>query len=394
MASSYDPRYPDLMDVTFLSLLALLSLLAWIWLLLLRGGFWRCDQIRGRDVGDLADWPSILAVIPARDEAETIAASVRSLVQQDYPGELLIVVVDDGSSDDTAALVRDLAPSVEVLTGAPLPENWTGKMWAVAQGVEHGLARQSDARYILLTDADIGHGPDSLRWLVAKAEAGGLDLVSLMVRLRCRTVSERLLIPAFVFFFQKLYPFSWVNNPARKTAAAAGGCMLVRRAALRRIGGISRLRDRVIDDCALAAAIKPGGPIWLGLADDSVSLRGYDGVSGIWNMVARTAFVQLRNSGILLFLSLIGMALIYLLPPAALIVGASGDDQGAMVFGAAGWAVMAVSLIPVLRFYGQPSWLAILAPVIATFYGAMTLASAIRTWRGAGARWKGRSYPG
>ena len=304
-----------------------------------------------------------------------------------------IIVVDDNSSDKTAEIVAAMEDErVEVISGKPLPENWAGKMWAVAQGVEYAQAKFPKTPYLLLTDADIEHGDGVLSKLAAKAEGEQLDLVSLMVRLRCDTLWEAVLIPPFVYFFQKLFPFPWVNNPRRKTAAAAGGCMLVRWSALRRIGGISRIRNRVIDDCALAAAIKPGGPIWLGLAETSHSLRGYDRLGGIWDMVARTAFVQLRRSNLLVALSTVGMMFLYLVPPIALIFGVMNSDLAVVVFGAAGWSVMAVSIVPTLKLYGLNTAYSVLLPVAGILYGVMTVSSALRDWRGKGGAWKGRNY--
>lgn len=386
------------MSLTPLALAALAALCAWLWLLFGWGGFWRADQRLGAAApAPAGGWPGVVAVIPARDEAETIADAVRSLLTQDYPGRLDVVVVDDNSDDGTAAAARAAADGegaarLHVVSGAKLAPGWTGKMWAVGQGVARAGEIAPEAAYVLLCDADIAHGRGALRRLVAKAEAGGLDLVSLMVRLSVAHGWERLLIPAFVFFFQKLYPFPWVNDPRHRVAAAAGGCMLVRRAALARIGGIAAIRDRVIDDCALAAAVKQGGPVWLGLADDSRSLRAYDGLGGIWDMVARTAFVQLRGSAWLLAGTVAGMALLYLVPPLAAAAGALGGDPPAAVAGAAGWAVMAACYRPTLALYRRPAWEAPLLPVAGLLYAAMTVDSARRSWAGRGAAWKGRSY--
>jgi len=384
------------MEVTLLSLLAFAALLGWVWLAVFRGGFWLCDQRLRAYTAEIERWPEVVAVIPARDEAETIARSIQSLTGQTYPGGLTVVVVDDESQDGTAEVVRQAADPasekgrVEVVSGAPLASGWTGKVWAMRQGIARAEELAPDARYVLLTDADIEHGADSLRQLVARAEKDSFDLVSLMVRLRCDRFWERWLIPAFVFFFQKLYPFPWVNR--RRVAAAAGGCMLVRRTALDRIGGIEAIRDRVIDDCALAAEIAKGGKIWLGLAEASRSIRGYDGLTGIWNMVARTAFVQLNHSVLLLAGTVVGMAMLYLAPPVALIAGGLSGDRGAMAFGAAGWALMTVLYLPMLQYSALGAWRAILLPLVACLYSAMTVSSAFRHYRGRGAAWKGRSY--
>jgi len=339
-----------------------------------------------------------VAVVPARNEAAHVAEAVASLLAQDYPGDFRVVLVDDASDDGTEEAARRGAAGSDRLTvvpGRPLERGWTGKMWAVSQGLAAAERIAPDADYVLLTDADIAHDPRNLRRLVAKAEADGLDMASLMVRLRCRTVWERLLIPAFVFFFQKLYPFPRVNDPRRRTAAAAGGCMLVRRSALRRIGGVAAIRDAVIDDCALAAAIKAGGRVWLGLADrhGPRSLRGYHDLPGIWHMVARTAYVQLRHSPWLLGGTLVGMAVLYLAPPAAAFAGAHGRDAVAVVLGAAGWAAMWACYRPTVADYGQPVLAALALPVAAALYLGMTFDSARRTRAGRGAAWKGRTYP-
>ncbi len=381
------------MIISWLSFCAFGALIAGLWLLLFRGGYWRCDQLLKGSFENTGDWPDVVAVIPARDEAETIEAAVTSLLKQPYGGKLNIIVVDDNSSDDTAEIVEAIAEDrVTVISGKPLPEKWAGKMWAVAQGVEYAEAAFPKTPYLLLTDADIKHGQGVLSQLVTKAERDQLDLVSLMVRLRCQTFWETLLIPPFIYFFQKLFPFPWVNNVARKTAAAAGGCMLVRWTALRRIGGISRIRDRVIDDCALASAIKLGGPIWLGLTETSCSLRGYDRLGGIWDMVARTAFVQLKRSNLLVALSTVGMIFLYLVPPFAFVLGITITDLSATVFGAAGWSIMAASIIPTLKLYGLNAAYSVLLPIAGALYTAMTISSALRDRRGKGGAWKGRSY--
>jgi hopene-associated glycosyltransferase HpnB len=258
-----------------LTLIAAMALAAWIYLVFFHGFFWRADQRLPAETKAPGRWPDLVAVIPARDEAPVIGAAVESLLRQDYPGDLRVIVVDDASQDGTAAVARDAAQRagaaerLAIVAAPPLPPGWSGKLWAVHNGLD---AAPTDRRYALLTDADIVHAPDALKRLVAKAE-GGLDLVSLMVKLNCESFAERLLIPAFVFFFQKLYPFPWVNDRAISTAGAAGGCMLVRRAALERAGGIAAIKDALIDDCALAAALKKNGPIWLGLADKSASVR-------------------------------------------------------------------------------------------------------------------------
>ncbi|MBT4218802.1 MAG: glycosyltransferase, partial [Rhodospirillaceae bacterium] len=278
-----------------MTMIGLMTLLAWLWLLFRHGSFWKATEILHDSDDALKRWPAVTAIIPARNEAQTIGRTVSSLLAQDYAGKLSVIVVDDNSTDDTAtAAGKD--KRLKVISGKPLPDGWTGKLWAVDQGIWAA----GDAPFVLLTDADIEHDPGSIRRLVCKAEQGDFDLVSLMVRLNCQSVWERLLIPAFVFFFQMLYPFPWVNDRGRSTAAAAGGCMLVRSAALEAAGGMKAIGDRVIDDCALAALLKPKGPIWLGLTHDVVSLRTYDTLGDVWAMVTRTAYAQLGYSPVML----------------------------------------------------------------------------------------------
>jgi hopene-associated glycosyltransferase HpnB len=380
-----------------LAALALLSLIAWIWLIAFHGGFWRADQRLGRPRAP-ASWPTVVAVVPARNEAAHVGEAIASLLAQDYPGDWRVILVDDASEDGTADAARSVAGAsgrLTVIGGRPLEAGWTGKMWAVSQGLAAIERMASDAAYVLLTDADIAHDPGNLRRLVARAESEALDLVSLMVRLRCSTFWERLLIPAFVFFFQKLYPFPWANDPRSRTAAAAGGCMLVRHSALRRIGGVTAIRDAVIDDCALARAVKRDGRIWIGLADASGprSLRGYDRLGGIWRMIARSAYVQLRHSPLLLAGAVAGMALLYLVPPAAVLAGAFAGDVPATGLGVAGWAAMWACYRPTLNDYGRPLAAGLALPLAAAFYLAMTVDSARRSRAGQGAAWKGRTYP-
>ena len=332
----------------------------------------------------------VAVVIPARDEAEGIERCIRSLMRQDYAGELAIILVDDNSTDGTAALAAaiDGPRARTILTGAPLAAGWSGKLWAVHQGLSHPQAQQAD--YVLLTDADIEHAPDHLSRLVAKAEAEGLDLVSEMVRLNCQTFAERAFIPAFVYFFQMLYPFRWVGDAKKKMAGAAGGTMLVRRAALDRIEGVTHIRHHLIDDCALAKEIKAsGGGIWLGHAEQTVSLRVYGDWREIWQMIARTAYVQLRHSLLLLLGCVLSMSLIYLAPP-SLALCAHG---AARWIGLLAWLLMALSFQPTLRRYRQsPLWGAAL-PLIALFYLCATMGSAVRHYGGRGGGWKNRVYP-
>ncbi|MCB2099681.1 MAG: glycosyltransferase [Rhodobacterales bacterium] len=379
------------MDVLFYS--ALISLVVWIGMLLFHGRFWRADQVLDEDAAPAA-FPPVAVVIPARDEAPTIGRVVAALAGQDYAGPVHIVVVDDNSTDGTADAARAGAGegALTVVPGRPLEAGWTGKLWAVHQGLAAAAEAMPDAAYVLLTDADILHDPGSLRRLVAKARADGLDLVSLMVRLRAESRWEKLLIPAFVFFFQKLYPFPRVNDPRSPVAAAAGGCMLARRAALDAAGGVAPIRDRVIDDCALARLLKARGPIWLGLTDRVVSLRAYESLGEIWSMVARTAYVQLRRSPLLLLGTVAAMAVLYLAPPVAALVGATVGDRITGFAGLAGWAAMAWAYRPTLRLYDEPALNGFLLPLAGVLYTAMTVDSARRHWAGRGAGWKGRHY--
>lgn len=375
--------------------LAVLSLLLWLGLLTAHGRFWRADQRLAVPPG--AAGPRVVAVVPARNEAAAIAKSVGSLLCQDYDG-LHVVVVDDHSGDGTAEIARDAAAQaaaadrLTVIQAAPLPPGWSGKMWAVSQGVTAAAAREPD--YLWLTDADIAHAPQQLSRLVAKAEAERLDLVSLMVLLNVASAAEKLLVPAFVFFFQKLYPFPKVNDPSSRVAGAAGGCMLVRRAALERAGGIAAIRGALIDDCALARRLKDQGPIWLGLTRASLSLRPYPHLADIWAMVARTAYTQLNHSPLLLVGTVLAMALIYLVPPLAALIGAVRGEFGLAAAGAAGWAAMAVAYRPTLELYRMPWWRALTLPLAGLLYTLMTVDSARRHWLGRGGGWKGRTYAG
>jgi hopene-associated glycosyltransferase HpnB len=360
----------------------------WLYLIAFRGAFWRVPD------GALAAGPplrrSVVAVIPARDEADVIGRAVASLLAQDYRGGLHIVVVDDRSSDGTAEVARAATASaggrdrLTVVMAEQLPPGWTGKLWAVREGV--AIANRGDPDYLLLTDADIVHAPDNLSRLVAQAETGRFDLVSLMVRLHCRGFWERLLIPAFVWFFFMLYPPRWVADAASRTAAAAGGCMLIRRDALERIGGIDSIRHEIIDDCALARRVKAAGRVWLGTATDSYSLREYRSWRPIWDMIARCAFAQLGYSAVALIAMVALMIVLYVMPPLLLL---SGSPWGAVLGGTA-WLAMSGTYLPMLRFYRCPVALAPLMPVIALFYTAATVGSAIQFWRGRGGQWKGR----
>jgi hopene-associated glycosyltransferase HpnB len=386
-----------------LASLALAALAAWLVLLFQRGQFWRADQRLPQHPASLTEWPEIVAVIPARNEADYIGRAVASLLTQDYPGALRAIVVDDHSDDGTAERAQAAARALgaedrlTVLSCAPLPAGWTGKMWAVAQGVTQAKLA-SQAPYFLLTDADIEHEPRNLRRLAAMAESDGLDLVSLMVRLHCRTAWERFLIPPFVFFFQMLYPFPLVNRRGSRFAAAAGGCMLVRRSALDRAGGIESIRDAIIDDCALALRIKASrsenaeGAIWLGLAEETRSIRPYDGLDTIWGMVARTAYTQLDHSPLLLLEAAVILAILFLAPPLVLLLGSLTGAPVAAAMAAVAWVIMAYCYRPTLALYGEMALLAAILPLAALFYMAMTIDSARLHRGGRGGGWKGRTY--
>lgn len=342
----------------------------------------------------LATWPAVAAIVPARNEAATIAQVIEALARQDYPGPLSIVVVDDNSEDGTGAIATQAvslpgaARPVSIVTGAALPTGWSGKLWAVEQGV---LA-SGESEFLFLTDADTVHAPETVRRLVAQAESARHDLVSLMVRLACNSFWERMLVPAFIFFFQMLYPFPAVNDPRSKFAGAAGACVLVRRAALQRIGGISAIRAALIDDCALAGAVKRGGTIFLGLADRSFSLRRYTSLGEFWRMVARSAFTQLRYSPALLLGAVLGMALVYLAPPLVFLSGALTGAWTAAMLSAAAWTLMCVAYVPTLTYHRLPAELAFALPAVAALYVLMTIDSARRHFAGTGGSWKGRTY--
>jgi hopene-associated glycosyltransferase HpnB len=368
-----------------MSTLALLSLLVWIYLLLFHGRFWQAGPVLLAASPEA--FPRVAIVVPARDEAPVIQRSLRSLLSQDYAGSFNVFLVDDNSSDGTGDLAREIGdPRLTVVTGAPRPAGWSGKLWAVRQGV----ARAADADMILLSDADIIHDPSHLRTLVAQMERCQLDMVSEMVALACESPAERALVPAFVFFFQLLYPFAWVNDGLKATAAAAGGTVLIRRPALERIGGIDALKGALSDDVALANAGKRGGRIWLGHASMARSVRPYPTVSDIWKMVTRTAFVQLRFSPLLLVLTTLAMVLVWLVPPITALFG----HGVARWYGATAWLMLTCSYIPTLHRFGR-SWLwALLLPFIALFYMAATIGSAVDHYRGRGVAWKGRAYRG
>ena len=374
-------------------LIASMVLAIWLYLLSGRGAFWLA---RERDDGSAAGkgfWPAIAAIIPARDEAECVGATVASLLRQDYPGEFTVILVDDQSRDATAQVARDAAAALgagmrlNVLAGRALPSGWTGKLWAQQQGVEAAEVASPPPAYLLFTDADIVYGPDALKGLVARAQSGGYVLTSLMVKLRCVTLAERIFIPAFVFFFQMLYPFAWANDPRRATAAAAGGCMLVRREVLREAGGMAAIRSALIDDCALAKKLKASGPIWIGLTERVSSIRAYPALEDIRRMVSRTAYAQLNYSPLLLAGTVLGLTITYVAP--VLLTAFAGGT--ARLLGIVAWLAMALAFQPTLRFYRVSMLWGLALPAIAAIYMAFTLDSAYQHARGRGGMWKGRA---
>jgi hopene-associated glycosyltransferase HpnB len=354
-------------------------LLIWLYLVLARGRFWQLGQ--QKPAGPLQTNPRVAIVIPARDEAESIQACIASCAAQQYPGEFQIYLVDDHSADGTADLARKQSDRIAVIQAAPLPPGWTGKLWAVHCGLEQARTFQPD--YVLLTDADIIHSPATLSGLVARAEENNLDLASYMVKLRCQSFAEKALIPAFVYFFFQLYPPRWIEDPRSSTAGAAGGCILIRNSALERIGGVASIKSALIDDCALAARVKgSGGKIWLGVTQESHSIRSYNTFREIRRMISRTAFSQLNYSAWLLAGTILGLIATYIAPPLLLITGNK--------LAGAACVLMMLSYMPMLRFYGRPRLWSVCLPLIAMFYTAATIDSALRHWKGAGGEWKGR----
>ena len=378
------------------TLLAGASLLAWLYLVFAHGRFWLGDQRLSRGDPAPPSWPPVCAVVPARDEAALVGQAVGSLLEQDYPGPFRVVLVDDESDDGTAeaalaaAEASGRADRFEIRRTAPRPEGWVGKMWAVETGVSHALDRFPETRFLWLSDADVTASPTTLRRLVARAEVDRLDLVSLLVKLRCDSPWERLLIPAFVYFFQKLYPFPRVNDVRKRTASAAGGCVLLRADALERAGGIASIRGAVIDDCALGARIKEQGPVWLGLAEQERSVRPYAGLEEIWEMIARSAYDQLRYSPLLLLGTLAGLSLLYVVPWLAPLTWPLHGSTAAALLGASAWLALSITFLPTLALYGLSPARAPALPLAGMLYAGMTFDSAWRHHRGAGARWKGR----
>lgn len=376
------------------SIIALLGLIAWLYLTLLHGGFWltreREEEYATQGNRETFDWPSIVAIVPARNEADVLPRSLGSLAAQDYPGEFAIVLVDDQSSDGTAEvaqrIAKDAGRTITVVSGSALPSGWTGKVWAMHQGIATASEGSSAPQYYLLTDADIGYEPGVLRSLAQRASSGNQVLTSVMARLNCESFAEKALIPAFVFFFKMLYPFAWANRAIARTAAAAGGCMLVERLALERAGGIGAIRGALIDDCTLAKVMKAQGSIWIGLSERVLSLRSYPLVEDIRHMVARSAYAQLQYSPWLLIGTVIGMGVLYVAPPIiSLLAG-----YPAWIFSAAAYLLMAMSFQPTLRFYHRSPLWGLVLPLIAAVYLAFTLDSAYQHSAGRGGLWKGR----
>jgi hopene-associated glycosyltransferase HpnB len=363
--------------------LAAVSLAIWVYLLAGHGRFWQAGPSLPPSI-PLAPVPSVTVVVPARDEVGTVGRCLRSLLAQDYPGDFHVVLVDDGSQDGTGEVAAGFSdPRLTVIAGRERPVGWSGKLWALSQGIA-----AADGDMLLLTDADIEHQPQHLATLVAKAQTGNLDVVSEMVALNCESLAERALVPAFVFFFALLYPFALVNDAGSRVAAAAGGTVLIRASALRRIGGIAAMRGALIDDVTLAGLVKRDGRIWLGHSQLAASIRPYPAAGDIWRMIARTAFVQLRFSTLMLVGTVLGMVLVWLVPPAAALFG----HGAARWAGVLGWLAICVSYLPTLRrFRLSPLWAPFL-PLVALFYTAATVGSAVDHWRGRGVVWKRRSY--
>jgi hopene-associated glycosyltransferase HpnB len=372
------------------TVLAVIPLLIWIYLLSFRGGFWRISRHLAPVEPRQVSGGRVAVVIPARNEADVIGPALTSLLEQDFPTPLHIFLVDDASTDRTAEVAKLAAGRagrncLTIITGQPPIAGWTGKLWALSQGIAQAQTLAPD--YLLLTDADIVHGRDSVARLVAMAKANGYDLSSSMVKLACETFAEKALIPAFVFFFLKLYPPTWVASQSFRTAGAAGGCILIRSETLHKIGGLAAIRSEIIDDCALAREVKrSGGRIWMGLTATTHSIRSYGTFREIGRMISRTAFNQLRHSFLLLIGTVVGLAFAYLLPPLLLVTA----KLPAMTLGVFAWLLMSVAYLPTVRFYKLcPAW-SFTLPIVACFYMSATIHSALQYWRGVGGVWKGR----
>ncbi|NDU72754.1 glycosyltransferase [Actinomadura sp. DSM 109109] len=378
---------------------ALASLAGWLYLAFAHGGFWRTGPgLPGAPEPD--GWPEVVAVVPARDEAAVLPETLPTLLAQRYPGVFRVVLVDDGSSDGTAATAAALAggdPALTVVTAGERPDGWAGKVWAMSEGVRAA----GEPAFLLFTDADIAYAPGTVERLVRAAVAGRRDLLSQMATLSTRTGWERVVVPAFVYFFAQLYPFRRVGRDGARTAAAAGGCVLVRRAVLARAGGLVRIRGALIDDVALGRLVKrAGGRCRLDLSRAVVSRRPYPRLADLWAMIVRSAYHQLRYSPVLLAGTVAGLLLLYAVPPAAagagLVAGPAGGGAPALALaaGALAWALMAATYAPMLRFYGLSPLRAPALPLVALLYAAMTLDSARRHRAGRGGAWKGRTLSG
>jgi hopene-associated glycosyltransferase HpnB len=375
---------------TVADIVAFAAMASWIYLAFFRGYFWRIAEELKAHHSDDSYCPDILVLIPARDEASCIEKSVTSLLKQNYCGSVRVVVIDDGSSDGTAEIARRVATELragerlKIVSATPPPIGWTGKLWALAEGLRQ--ARTGAADYLLLTDADIVHAPENLKELVARAQSGNFDLVSLMVKLRCESFAERAFVPAFTFFFFMLYPPGWVADRRRRTAAAAGGCMLIRSQTLADMGGIASIHGELIDDCALARGVKKiGGRVFLDATSRTHSLRAYSRIGDVEQMIARTAFTQLQHSTVLLLGTLIAMSIVFVSPPILMLA-----PGAAFWMGAVAWLFMSLCYLPALRLYKLSAVRAATLPAIAVFYLAATLHSAVLSWRGRGGLWKGR----
>jgi hopene-associated glycosyltransferase HpnB len=369
--------------------IATLTAVTWSYLAFARGGFWRIEGAKPDATEKAGFSGGVVAVVPARNEAELIGSVVTSLLNQSVA--MPVILVDDESTDGTADVARRAseeagkADALTVIQSQPLPAGWTGKLWSMHQGVER--ARALNPNWLMLTDADVLHGPETAANLGLIASHGDYDLVSFMVKLRCESFAEKLLIPAFVYFFFMLYPPAWIRNSARSTAGAAGGCMLVKAETLERAGGLAAIRGALIDDCSLAGLLKlHGGRLWLGLSDQSQSLRRYETFSDVERMVSRTAFNQLKHSSLLLLGTIVGMAITYLAPPLLLFAG----SRVAIFIGIAVWATMTMTYSTMVRYHRlNPAW-ALTLPLAAVFYLGATVHSAVKYWTGSGGTWKGR----
>jgi hopene-associated glycosyltransferase HpnB len=372
----------------------------WGWLIVAHGRYWSARTGLPTPTGPPAQWPAVAVIVPARNESGLLPATLPSLLAQDYPGHVRVVLVDDMSTDGTSSVARSVGANalrapLDIVSGSPRPAGWAGKPWAMAQGTQHAFNQAPPPEWLLFTDADIRHSPSSLRQLVAAALSDRRDAVSLMARLHTSTAWEKLLMPAFVYFFAQLYPFSWVNRREGRTAAAAGGCLLVRAGALRAAGGVEAVAGRTIDDVALAKALKRSGQsVWLGLsggpgAPEVESLRSYPRLADIWEMVARSAYTQLRDNPLALAGTVAALSSIYLAPPLLAICGTALRRPWPALAGLAAWTAMTATYMPIVRYYGGSPASALALPLTASLYGAMTIDSARRHRKG-GVAWKGR----